>query len=180
MTRRQKWQALSLAAMLLIFASMASAQAVLAPTISTTVSYSVGESLTLSVDTTSLVLTQSQQAVHLTASWALASGRSSVMTMATFNSQTALSGLSGNTIPSSEVWGQGIGSEGPCNGAPPGGSYFAENGYLTSCGTIQQIAISGSNLTGTNTAPFEIRIAPGYSAPPDQYSGILLFVGAAM
>jgi hypothetical protein len=59
-------------ALLFAFAPLANASAILAPTVSTSLTYNVGESLTLSVDTSSLALTTTQQTIHVTTSWALA------------------------------------------------------------------------------------------------------------
>jgi hypothetical protein len=160
-------------------APLANAQ-ILSPTISTTVTYSQGESLTVSTDTPSLALTTSPQAIHVTASWSLSSARSNVMIVATFNSpSTALTGLAGNTITTAEVLGQGLDSEQPCNEAPPAGSYFAANGYNNMCDTVINSNTTGNEVSSV-TKPFEIRISPSAAINPDSYTGTLLFVGAAM
>ncbi len=174
-----------LVAVLFIFAPVVGAQPPLVATpVSTTVTYSSAESLTLSIDTATLALTTSQQAVHLTVSWALSSGRTVVQTAASFNvaAGAALTGTGSDSISSTDILGQGLSAEENCDTPVSNfpGSYFASAGYGPICDEIQNIAITGANQTGTNTSPFKIRVSPSATIVPDSYTGTLFFYAGAM
>jgi len=166
-----------------IFAPIADAGVLTATPASTAVSYSSAESLTISVDTATLALSQVQQTVHTTTTWSLAAGRTAAQVAASFNvaAGNALTGLvAGNAILSSNVFGQGLSSEESCNTPPTAGSIFFAQGYGAICDMIQNTTITAANMSGTATMPFKIRINPAAVITPDTYSGTLFFFAVSM
>jgi hypothetical protein len=189
MNRFTKTYVAVLIAALFILAPLAPVANATAPLVatnaSTAVTYSSSESITLSTDTATLALSTTQQTIHVTVAWALATGRVAVQSAASFNvaAGAALTGTGSDSILSSNVLGQGVSAEESCDTpvASFPGSYFLASGFGPICDMVNNVAITGANMTGTNTAPFKIRISPTAVVTPDQnYTGTLFFYAAAM
>lgn len=160
-------------ALSVLLATSSNAQLVATPA-TTTLNYTQGESITVSVDTPSLTLTTSQQTINVTTAWNLAAGRTQVDVLAGFTSSNALTSGS-NNIPSSSILGQGADPESPCNQTIT----FPSGMFPNSCDLVWT-KTTGLALTGTNTSPFKIRLSPTAPAiPAGTYSGTLTFVAEA-
>lgn len=163
-----------LAAFALLFSPLASATDLISTPATTTLSYTQGETISVSVDTPALTLTTTQQTINVTTNWNLASSRLQVVTAAYFSSSSALTAGS-NVIPTSAILGQGLNAEEPCNSML---TIFAES-YPNGCDEVlQKTSLTGA-YSGTSTNAFKIRLSPSAVVPAGVYSGTLNFVAIA-
>lgn len=177
-TLRHTLRAALLLATIALASVAAQAQAFVSQPATTNVSYNVAEILTVTTDTPTLALTTTQQPIAVTTTWQVQSNRTTLATIAYFQSANPLTGPQGS-VASVDILGQGQDSEAPCtqsSSALPG--YPGTSVGNNVCGYVFSAGGAVVSTPGTRTNIFKIRISPTATYAPGTYSGVLYFISA--
>lgn len=163
----------------------ANAQQLVSTTASVALTYSVPESLSVSVSPTSLALTTSPQTLSVTATWNLAPSRVFVGVLAYFASTTALTNGSGGNINVSNIIATSVGNTAPspCNGNAPAGFFSGLfNGLGTTgatCPIVFDNTTAAAGYSGSQTQQYQLNLLTAPTAF-GSYTGSIIFVAAAV
>jgi hypothetical protein len=189
----RKLSAVVVLAMLILLPATAHAQVLQNNSQSVALSYSVGESLTVTLNTPSITLTSSDQPITGTVNYTLAPSRTFVGYLFYFNTTTALTNGSSGSIPVANV---AVGDS-PCNstlsavqsamgissGVGTGLFAGAPSGQSSLCGstnsgvTVQPTSVVGYNGTLAISTTIKLTSAP---TAYGNYTGTLQLLAAAI
>jgi hypothetical protein len=152
-----------------LVSTAAHAQAVTSNVSTISLSATVNESVTVSCDTSALVITVNPAPFHCTITWNLSSGHNSIVGALYFGNANALTSA-GGSIPASAVIFTGPSGSGSCgsNGTYGGTSLVGSCGGNTG---FFNVALTSANLAGNTTSPLSLAVPTLNNFPPGNYSG---------